>query len=101
MPALLADFVRSKFGAAMTREEAGQVMFAIFCSVDWLPGDLKKKEWSRSTLSFEFVALAKEGLLRDSDTTDEDVAHWCRVIDQFMSKQIEVDWQFRKRIHSQ
>jgi len=100
MPALLTDFVRSKFGAAMTREEAGQLIFAIFCSVDWLPGDLRKEVWSRSTLSSEFVALAKEGMLRDSDTAHEDVAHWNRIIDRFLSKQIEVDWPLRERIHS-
>jgi hypothetical protein len=91
MPSLLSDLVRSEFGGVLTQDEAGQLIFLIICTVDWLPERIKTEHWSRSKLSSEFVALTKEGLIRDASPKQKEAEYWNATIDQFMSKQIDID----------
>ncbi|MBK1884718.1 hypothetical protein JIN85_20065 [Luteolibacter pohnpeiensis] len=94
MSSKLSSFVRSRFGGSLSQEEARQLIFLIFCTVDWLPDDLKKEKWSRSTLSIDFAALSEEGFIRDTTPDQKKAEYWNAIIDDFIFRRIERDPQF-------
>jgi hypothetical protein len=98
MSSKLPSLVRLRFGETLSQEEARQLIFLIFCTVDWLPDDLRKEEWSRSTLSIEFAALSKEGFIRNTTPDQRETGYWNAIIDDFMFKRIDVDRQFSDAI---
>jgi hypothetical protein len=98
MSSKLPSLVRLRFGETLSQEEARQLIFLIFCTVDWLPDDLKKEEWSRSTLSVEFANLSKEGCIRNATPDQKEAGYWNAIIDDFIFKRIDVDRQFSDAI---
>jgi len=94
MSSKLHRFIQSRFGASLSQDEARQLIFLIFRTVDWLPNDLRNAEWSRSSLSIEFSVLSIEGLIRDATSDQKESGYWNTVIDDFMCKRIDVDRQF-------
>jgi len=94
MSSKLSSLVRSRFGGSLSQTEACQLIYLIFCTVDWLPDDIKNEEWSRSTLSIEFATLSKEGFIRDTIPEQKKAEYWNAIIDDFMFRRIERDSQF-------
>ena len=99
MSSKLSSLVRLRFGGSLSQKEARQLIFLIFCTVDWLPDDIKKEEWSRSTLSIEFAALSQEGFIRDTTPEQKEAKYWNAIIDDFMFRRIERDIQFCDAIY--
>jgi len=98
MEPLLSNFVRSKFGGVLPARDAEQLAFLIFCTLDYLPIELKKEVWDRAKIASEFVALTKSGYLCDALPDHNDPKYWNATIDRFLSKKIEVDRTLGARI---
>ena len=98
MEPLLSDFVRSRFGGVLAVRDAEQLAFLIFCTLDYLPLELKEEVWDRGKIASEFVALTKSGYLCDALPAHNDPTFWNATIDRFLSKKIEVDRTLRAKI---
>jgi hypothetical protein len=100
MPSQLSDGIRTKFGGAISIEEANQLIFALFVSVDCLPDDLRGLIWDRTALASEFVALAKDGLVRGAGRSHEEKQYWSSTIDQILIDRNKCDSEFWKRLYN-
>jgi len=98
MEPLLSDFVRSKFGGVLPARDAEQLAFLIFCTLDYLPIELKEEVWDRAKIASEFVALTNSGYVCDALPAHIDPKYWNATIDRFLSKKIELDQTLRARI---
>src|ERR1051326_7113498 len=101
MVPLLSGFVRAEFGGTLTSRDAEQLAFLIFCTLDYLPQNLKAEIWDRARISSEFVSLTKSGFLSDVSPAHSDPAYWNATIDRFLAKKTEVDWSLRARLKNE
>ena len=95
---LLATFVRLNFCDALCVEEARQLAYTIFCTLDYLPESLRNVIWDRSRIIDEFVTLAVEGYLVDATPAHKHPDYWNTTIDRFMSGKLQIDHDFRTRL---
>jgi len=84
----------------MTVKEAEQLTYLIFCTVSWLPDDLKNERWDRSKISSELAALSEQGLVRDITSAHQKPEHWNAIIDSFIFRKIIVDRGFQTRLRA-
>jgi hypothetical protein len=99
MKSQLSDWIQTKFGGAITVEEANQLIFALYLSVSCLPGDLRRLVWDRANLIGEFVALVREGMVRGVDDSHREPQYWSRTIDQILMDRSRFDYEFNERLH--
>jgi hypothetical protein len=99
MPSLLAGWIQSKLGETISREEANQLIFALFVSVDCLPDNLRSRVWDRAALAGEFVALVKEGIILDVDSSHEEADYWNSTITALLIDKKQFDLNFWSRIY--
>jgi len=97
---LLAPFIRSQFGEKFTSEEARQLAFLIFCTVELLPTDLRGLRWDRTMIASEFVAASKEGMIGDASEEMQNPAYWSAAIDDFLLHSYKVDHTISSRLSS-
>ena len=99
MPSHLSDWIRTEFGETISVHEANQLIFALYLSVSYLPGDLRRLVWDRSALVSEFVALVREGMVRGADDNHREPQYWCCTIDQILMDRSKFDYEFNERLH--
>ena len=99
MPSLLRSWIQSKLGETISREEANQLIFALFLSVACLPDDLRSRVWDRAALAGEFVALAKERVILDVDSSHEQADYWNSTITELLLDRNRFDLKFWNRIY--
>ena len=75
------------------------MIFALFLSVICVPDNLRSLIWDRAALTNEFVALVREGLVRDANGSQEDTQYWSSVIDQLLVDQNKFDFNFSKKLY--
>ena len=95
---LIANFVRSNFSDSLRVEQAEQLAFTIFCTLDYLPESLRNEVWDRARISDEFAALAVDGYLADATPAHNSPDYWNATIDRFISGKLEIDEAFRSRL---
>jgi len=95
---LLSTFVNSNFGGSISAGEAEQLAFTIFCSLDYLPCNIRDGKWDRERIAEEFASLAQEGYLAAITPSHKNPDFWGSTIDRFMNGEIAVDNDFRARL---
>jgi hypothetical protein len=91
MSSLLHTYIDSRFGRPLTGSEAEQFIFAIFCTLDVLPAELRATRWDRTTLTHEFVELTNEGMIKGDTNELTSESFWNHVIDRFLLHKTPVD----------
>lgn len=79
----------------MGAEDAGQLAFTIFCTLDYLPESMRHVIWDRARIADEFASLAQEGFISAITPAHMDPDFWSSTIDRFLSDELEVDYSFR------
>ena len=95
---LLSTFVNSNFGASMCTEEAEQLAFAVFCTLDHLPETVRDVIWDRARIAGEFASLAQEGYIATATPAHEIPDYWSATIDRFLSGELVIDYDLRARL---
>jgi hypothetical protein len=95
MASVLTEYVQSTFGNQMSEDEAIQLCLFIFCTVEYLPTELKEIKWDRAKISTEFSILSQQGLISNPDDKATSASYWNDVITQFMMNKIERREAFR------
>lgn len=75
----------------MCLEEAGQLAFTIFCTLDYLPESFRDVIWDRARIADEFASLAQEGYLAAVTPAHENPDYWNATMDRFISRDLEID----------
>jgi hypothetical protein len=78
----------------MKGSEAEQYIFAIFCTLDVLPLELRATRWDRTALAHEFIELTTEGMIEGDANERTSESFWNHVIDHFIFHRIRVDDPF-------
>lgn len=95
---VLSTFVNDNFDGSMSVEEAEQLAFTIFCTLDYLPENLRAEIWNRARIADEFACLAQEGHLAAITQAHKNSEFWDSTITRFMSGELEVDYDLRARL---
>ena len=98
MPSILTDFVRNRIGSQMSIDDADQLAFSIFCTVDFLPEDMRLLEWTRSKISGELVSLAKQKMIEGTSSLHEQPEYWDHTITDYLAGRRTVTDLFATRI---
>ena len=99
MRSILTEFVKTRFGGAIALEDASQLAYSIFCTLDSMPDDLREIEWTRLRISEEFATLATQGMIKDIDPTQATPGYWNQVTDDFLAGREEPSEEFRSRLY--
>ena len=95
---ILSTYVNSNFGGSISSEEADQLAFAVFCSLDYLPEIVRAEIWDRARIASEFASLAQEGYIAATTSAHEIPDYWSATIDRFLSGKLVIDYDFRARL---
>ncbi len=94
MTSILSEYIQSRFGT-LGKDDAIQLCLTIFCTLDFLPDDLKEIEWDRSKISSEFSLLAQQGLITEIDKNAEAESYWNEMITHFMTGKLKLRESFK------
>lgn len=82
-------------------KEIANLSFCLFCSVSFLPDELKPIKIDKSVIALVFSKLSKEKNLLNTNSEDgsiNNIEHWINLIDSYLKKGIKPNFLNAKKI---
>ncbi|HET6408620.1 MAG TPA: hypothetical protein VFG14_12115 [Chthoniobacteraceae bacterium] len=90
--------MKGRIGSLMSIDQAEQLAFSIFCTVDFLPEDIRRLEWTRFKISGELAMLSKQKMIEDTSALHEQSEYWIHTINDYLAGRTTISDRFKADI---